>query len=175
MRRKYPIDLTEGKAWTLVLKAFNQFVGEAEKNEVYLAVEAVFGHLCHDYYTMKDLLGNFNSKYLGVNMDPSHYALDRNDVPWVVKKFGDKIKHVHLKDAIGKPGLHGEDFMFPLLGEGMIDWKGFLDALRSIDYKCFLSIEFESFGYYAKMLGRSGEGSQDLDGTFEKIRKKIKE
>jgi len=151
---KIPIDLTEGKAWTLVLEAFNEFVSEAEKNEVYLAVEAVFGHLCHDYYTMKELLDNFNSKYLGVNMDPSHYALYRNDVSWVVKKFGDKIKHVHLKDAIGKPGLHGEDFMFPLLGEGMIDWKGFLDALRSIGYKGFLSVEFESFGYYAKILGR---------------------
>jgi len=151
---KIPIDLTEGKAWTLVLEAFNEFVSEAEKNEVYLAVEAVFGHLCHDYYTMKELLDNFNSKYLGVNMDPSHYALYRNDVSWVVKKFGDKIKHVHLKDAIGKPGLHREDFMFPLLGEGMIDWKGFLDALRSIGYKGFLSVEFESFGYYAKILGR---------------------
>ena len=151
---KIPKDITEGRAWSLVLEAFNEFVDSAEKYEVYLAVEAVFGQLCHDYYTIKELLDNIDSKYLGINMDPSHYALYRNDVAWVVRKLGDKIKHVHMKDVVGKPGIHGEDFMFPLLGEGIIDWRAFLMALKNIGYKGFLSVEFESFGYYTKILNR---------------------
>jgi len=151
---RIPTNITEGKAWSLVYEAFNEFVCEAEKHEVYLAVEAVFGHLCHDYYTIKELLDYFDSKYLCVNMDPSHYVLYRNDLPWVVKRLGDKIKHVHMKDVIGRPGVHGEDFMFPLLGEGMIDWKEFLGALKSIGYDGFLSVEFESFKYYNTILNK---------------------
>jgi len=146
--------IQEGEAWSMVLGAFDELVEEAERYGVYLAVEAVFGHLCHDYYTLKELLDNIDSEYLGVNMDPSHYALYRNDVSWVVKRLGDKIKHVHMKDVVGRPGIHGEDFIFPLLGEGVVDWKGFLEALRSIGYEGFLSVEFESFEYYAKILGK---------------------
>jgi sugar phosphate isomerase/epimerase len=85
-------------------------------------------------------------------MDPSHYALYRNDLPWVVKRLGDKIRHVHMKDVFGKPGVHKEDFMFPLLGEGMINWKRFLEALDSVGYKGYFSVEFESFGYYYNIL-----------------------
>lgn len=151
---RIPDDMAEGKAWSLVLESFNELVADAEKYDVDLAVEAVFGHLCHDYYTMKELLDDVDSRRLCVNMDPSHYALYRNDVPWVVRKLGDKIRHVHMKDVAGSPGRHGEDFIFPLLGEGMIDWNGFLEALEDIGYRGFLSVEFESFGYYAKVLGK---------------------
>lgn len=151
---RIPKDISEGKAWSMVYEAFNEFVSEAEEHGVYLAVEAVFGHLCHDYYTMKELLDCFDSKYLCVNMDPSHYVLYRNDLSWVVKRLGNKIKHVHMKDVIGRHGVHGEDFMFPLLGEGMIEWEGFLKALKSIGYDGFLSVEFESFRYYNTMLNK---------------------
>ncbi|MBA7499497.1 MAG: TIM barrel protein [Clostridia bacterium] len=149
---RIPDDISEGKAWEQVLEAYDEFVNLAEKYKVYLAVEAVFGHLCHDYYTTRELINSFNSEYLGINMDPSHYVLYGNDISWVVKRWGEKIKHVHLKDVIGTPGVNGKDFMFPLLGEGMIDWKVFLKALDEIGYNGFLSVEFESFKYYRSVL-----------------------
>jgi len=169
---RIPRDITEGEAWSLILDAFNELVEEAERYGVYLAVEAVFGHLCHDYYTIKELLDNIDSKFLGVNMDPSHYALYRNDIPWVVKKLGKKIKHAHVKDVAGKPGKHGEDFIFPLLGEGMIDWKGFFEALRNIGYNGFLSVEFESFGYYTKILGRDPAKAAEI--SMEQMKQLLK-
>lgn len=149
---KIPRDISEGKAWEQVLEAYSEFVDLAEKCKVYLAVEAVWGQLCHDYYTTRELINSFNSEYLGINMDPSHYVLYRNDISWVVKKLGEKIRHVHLKDVIGSPGVSSGDFMFPLLGEGMVDWKVFFKALDEIGYKGFLSVEFESFKYYRNVL-----------------------
>jgi len=149
---RIPEDISEGKAWEQVLEAYEEFIGLAEKYKVYLAVEAVWGHLCHDYYTTRELINNFNSEYLGINMDPSHYRLYGNDVSWVVKKYGKRIKHVHLKDVIGRPGIAGKDFIFPLLGEGMINWKAFFKALDNIKYKGFFSVEFESFNYYRNIL-----------------------
>jgi len=140
-------DLTEGKAWDIVTDAFGKVVEAAEKNDVSVTVEAAFNMLVRDYYTLQEFLGRFDSKKLAVNMDPSHLGLVGNDVPWAVRRLGGKIKHVHVKDVFGKPGTQNQDFIFPLLGEGVIDWKGFFTALKDIGYDGFLSIEYESENY----------------------------
>jgi len=149
---RIPKDISEGKAWEQILEAYKEFVERAEKYKVYLAVEAVWGHVCHDYYTTRELINAFDSEYLSINMDPSHYQLYGNDVPWVIKRWGKKIKHVHLKDIAGKPGIQREDFIFPILGEGVINWKDFFKALDDISYKGFFSFEFEAFDNYYNIL-----------------------
>lgn len=67
-------------------------------------------------------------------MDPSHFRLYDNDVPWAVRRLGLKIRHVHLKDMVGRPGMMGREFTFPLLGEGVVDWKAFAAALGDVEY-----------------------------------------
>jgi sugar phosphate isomerase/epimerase len=54
------------------------------------------------------------------------------------------VRHVHVKDAFGRPGVFGETFTFPFLGEGMVDWKAFFVALLETGYSGFLSVEFEN-------------------------------
>ena len=145
-------DITEGKAWDMVYKAFDIFVPQAEKFKMNLAVEGVFCMLCHDYYSTRHLIDHYDSGYLGVNFDPSHDILAGNlDVGWIVRSWGNKIKHVHVKDAVGieVPGK----FIFPLLGEGNVDWTSFFKALEEIGYDGYLSVEFESFKYYQQILG----------------------
>ena len=145
-------DLSEGEAWKLVLEAFRRLLPAAEKERVYLAVEPVFGHMCHDYYSTRELLRQFDSEYLVINLDPSHFQLYGNDLPWVVEQLAPYIRHVHLKDVVGKPGMPGREFTFPLLGEGTIDWNSFTQALDKINYRGALSVEFEAFGYFEKVL-----------------------
>ncbi len=140
-------DVSEGDAWASVLDSLSPVVETAEKADVVVTVEPVFGMLVHDYYTVRELLGHFESKHLGVNIDPSHLALYANDTAWTVKQLGDRVKHVHVKDAFGKPGVFGETFSFPFLGEGVIDWKSFFLALKGIGYSGFLSLEFENDQY----------------------------
>jgi sugar phosphate isomerase/epimerase len=145
-------DLSEGQAWDIIRRTFDELVPLAERCGVYLAVEAIFGHLARDYYTVMELLRRYDSPHLGVNMDPSHYRLYGNDVPWAVRQLGPRIYHVHLKDVVGRPGMPPDDFLFPLLGEGVIDWAAFASALDEVGYTGALSVEFESFGYYRKVL-----------------------
>lgn len=145
--------MSEGEAWGYVFEAYDQIVPVAEKHQVKLAVEAVFGMSARDYYTTLPLMGRYDSEYLGLNMDPSHYELYGNDVPWTVRQWGQRIFHVHLKDCVGVPGgLPGETFTFPLLGEGTVDWPGFFEALDDIGYDGFMSVEFEAFTYYRVVL-----------------------
>jgi len=141
-------DISEGKAWSFVLEAFNEIVDTAEKHNVYLTIEAVYGMVVRDYYTLKELLDNVKSKYLVVNFDPIHYHLYRNDIPWVIRRLGKLIKHVHIHDGAGRPGVEGEDCIWTLLGEGTVDWEGMFAALREIGYKGFLSMEIESKWLY---------------------------
>ncbi|MCD6219436.1 sugar phosphate isomerase/epimerase [Candidatus Calescamantes bacterium] len=155
---RIPVDISEGKAWDMVFEAYEKFVHKAEVKRMNLAVEGVWGMLCHDYYTTKTLIDRFNSPYLGVNFDPSHDILAGNlDVGWIIKQWGRRIKHIHLKDAVGiqKEGK----FIFPLLGEGNVDWKSFFSALDEINYQGFMSVEFESFTYYHQVLKGNVEES----------------
>ncbi len=146
-------DISEGSAWDLVNNGFEQIIKAAEKENVILAVEPVFGHLVHDYYTLMELFRRFDSPNIKVNFDPSHGVLYGNDTGWVIRQLGNKIVHCHLKDAVGKPGgLPGDTFQFPLLGEGEVPWKDFLQSLDEIGYDGFLTVEFESFNYYRQIL-----------------------
>jgi len=160
---KLGVDLTEGTAWKLVLDSYNDFIGTCEKYGVYLALEPCFGNLVRDYYTTKELLDSVNSKYLAINMDPSHFNLYGNDVAWVVRRFGrERIKHVHLKDSVGVPRDEDRDFIFPLLGEGTIDWKSFFQALRDIGYEGYLSAEYESMHYFKNILDSDPKKTAEL-------------
>ena len=145
-------NITEGKASDMVYQAFDIFVPQAEKFKINLAVEGVWCMLCHDYYSTRNLIDSYDSNYLGVNLDPSHDVLAGNlDVGWIVRNWGKKIKHVHLKDAVGIQS-QGK-FIFPLLGEGNVDWTSFFKALEEIAYDGYMSVEFESFKYYEQVLG----------------------
>jgi len=140
-------DISEGEAWTVVTDAFSNIVESAEKHKVVVTVEPVFGMLVHDYYTVREFLRYFNSKYLGVNLDPSHFVVSGNDPVWAAKMLGNAVRHVHVKDAFGKPGGLGETFIFPFLGEGVVDWRGFFQTLDETGYAGFLSLEFENDRY----------------------------
>jgi sugar phosphate isomerase/epimerase len=157
-------DVKERDAWPYVIDAFRRIIESAEKNDVTVTVEAAFGMLVHDYYTLREFLSNFDSKHLAVNLDASHLVLYGNDPALAVRRLSGRIKHVHVKDVIGKPGKQWEDFMFPMLGEGAVDWKGFFLALRETGYSGFLSIEFESDKYLASVL--KGDWSRAAKESF---------
>ena len=146
-------DFHEGDAWKNLIDSCSTIVSAAEKYDVTLTFEAAFGMLVHDFYTLQEFLSYFDSKNLAVNMDPSHLVLCGNDIAYAVRRLGKRIKHVHVKDAVGKPGTQNDTFMFPMLGEGVTDWKGFFDALAEVGYDGFLSIEFEAENYLRNIWG----------------------
>lgn len=162
------VDISEGQAWSRIEAAFSQLLPVAEEAGAFLCVESVFGHTVHDYYTTRELFTRCSSPALAINMDPSHYALVRNDIPWAIRQWGDRIKHVHLKDAVGRPGMPQQDFIFPLLGEGLVDWPAFLAALDEVGYDGFLTVEFESFNYYRTVL--ADDPSRAAAISMEQIR-----
>ena len=170
---RIPRDVSEGSAWDMVHEAYAHFVPLAEAKGVTLILEPVFGHLAHDYYTAMELLRRFPSPALAINFDPSHLHLYRNDIPWVIRQWGSRIRHVHMKDAVGVPGMPGQEFLFPLLGEGSIEWPGVIRALDAVGYRGFYTVEFESFTFYRQVLRNDPVAAARL--SMEALRKLIGE
>jgi len=154
-------DIPESGAWEQVFEAYDAFTAAAKAADVVISSEGVFGMVAHDYYTHRFMMDRLDGSVHKVNLDPSHGVLYGNlDVGWVVRQWGDQIAHVHLKDAVGIPEMGR--FLFPLLGEGNVDWSAFFAALDEIGYDGFYSVEFESFAYYERVLGRDPEAAARL-------------
>ena len=155
-------NITASQAWGWVFEAFDRILPAAEKTGVNIAVENVFGMLCHDFYTNMYLNNHYNSPRLGVNFDPSHDVLCGNtDMKFLIRGWGkSKIFHVHLKDAAGIPVMG--KFLFPLIGEGYVDWKTFFAEMAAIGYDGCMSVEFESFEYIKNAFGGKFEESAAL-------------
>ena len=155
---EYPVrvgaNISMTDAWNYVFDAFDEVLPVAEKEGVKIAVENVWGMLVHDFYTNQFLINHYNCDNLGVNLDPSHDILyGNNDASFIVKSWGKKIFHVHIKDAVGVAG--GGKFVFPLIGEGNVDFGAFFAALEQIGYDGCASVEFESWAYRKNILGGS--------------------
>jgi sugar phosphate isomerase/epimerase len=170
-----PSQIPVALAWDRVWSAFDRVVPLAQREGVTLAFEACWGTVCDDYFTTAQLLSRYDSAVLAVNLDPSHYVLRRQPIDWVVRQWGTRIRHVHVKDVIGEPGMEGDTFMFPLIGEGRTEWDAFFGALAEVGYVGPLSVEFESYRYYDQVLGSQPEraahlGLQGLTAVWNRYR-----
>ncbi len=165
-------DVTETQAWSWVFAAFDRVLETALCYGVQIAVENVYGMMAHDLYTNLFLNDHYRSDLLGVNLDPSHDVLyGHTDMRFLIDTWGrDRIFHIHLKDAVGIP-VNGK-FVFPLLGEGEVNWKEFFTALEKIGYDGFASVEFESWNYIRNLMDADNTGCAEL--SFRAIQKLIK-
>jgi len=95
----------------------------------------------------------------GFNFDPSHLIWQGVDPVEFIRRFPDRIYHVHMKDAIvtldGRKGILGShiDFgdprrgwEFRSLGRGGVNFEEIIRALNDIGYQGPLSVEWEDAG-----------------------------
>ena len=78
-------------------------------------------------------------KRMGICLDIGHALRAGSDLPKAVKDFAPRIFDLHIKDA----NAAAPDAKAIEVGRGAIDFKPFLDALRSISYSGKCSMEFE--------------------------------
>jgi sugar phosphate isomerase/epimerase len=123
---------------------------------VRFAFEVHPGQIAFDYYTTEMLLDRMSSREeFGLTLDPSHLAWLGVDPVEFIRRFADRIFHVHIKDTqiglSGKPsilnGYFGYDdprrgWQFRAPGHGTIDWGSFFRELNRVGYSGALSVEF---------------------------------
>lgn len=107
---------------------------------------------------LRRFLDDVGSAGLGVNLDPANLLMVCGDDPvQAVRTLDRYIVHTHAKDGVQlAPGsalavYHGPEadtapparFKEVPLGEGGVDWPRYLEALRDVGYRGFLTIERE--------------------------------
>ena len=77
---------------------------------------------------------------IGACVDTGHYLRSDEDPVEVIEKLGKRVFGVHLKDVKNLPGGGKK---FTILGEGDLRLVDCLKALKKLDYKYSLSLEYE--------------------------------
>jgi sugar phosphate isomerase/epimerase len=139
--------------WSPVIDVF-------DAEGVRFALEVHPTEIAYDFETTRRALAAIDRRSgFGVNFDPSHLVPQFLDPAAFVAEFGDRVYHVHVKDArrrldgsrsilgshleFGDPG-RGWDFVSP--GHGDVDFDAIVRELNRIGYGGPLSVEWEDVG-----------------------------
>jgi sugar phosphate isomerase/epimerase len=124
------------------------------------ALEVHPGQLAFDLYSAEMLLDAVHGREeLGFTLDPSHLHWQGVDPVEFIRRFPERILHVHVKDVKimlnGRSSLlnsylpdgdprRGWEFRSP--GRGGVDWEAFIRALNEAGYQGPLSVEWKDSG-----------------------------
>jgi inosose dehydratase len=98
------------------------------------------------------LMDESDPELVGLCLDTGHLTYGGGDAVEFARAYGGRVRHVHLKDVDrtllarareeGWSFEHGlRSYMFPTLGDGVVDFTGVLSALRDAGYQGWLVVE----------------------------------
>lgn len=77
---------------------------------------------------------------IGFCPDTAHLAAGGGDPAELIRRYGDRIRHVHLKD------LRTDPLAFHPLGEGELDFGDILAAIDEVGFDSWLLVELDGYG-----------------------------
>lgn len=119
-------------------------------------IRTVFHHHCAGYVEtpgeIDTLMALTDPKLLGLCLDMGHYAFGGGDPATALKKYGDRIWHVHFKDfspdaAQASQEVNGDYFdaikrgVFCELGKGAVDFQSIVKLLEDMQYSDWIVVE----------------------------------
>ena len=153
-----PAMIDEG--FKLLAERFNPILDVFGECGVKFALEVHPTEIAFDLYTAERALEALDHREeFGFNFDPSHLIWQGVDPVEFIRRFPDRIYHVHMKDAVvtldGRTGIlashlnfgdprRGWDFRS--LGHGSVKFGEIIRALNAAGYEGPLSVEWEDSG-----------------------------
>jgi fatty-acyl-CoA synthase len=121
-----------------VIDCLNKVLPAARKAGVTILIETI--GMYADTIKLCKVLDSFACDNLAALWDFEHTFREGNETPEdSVKRLGAYIRHVHLKDSEMVNGV----LEYRLIGEGSLPIKDMMNALYSINYDGFVSLEWE--------------------------------
>lgn len=118
-----------------VRENISELLEYAQERGIILLIETT--GIFADTARLTAIMDGFASDYLGALWDVHHTYRDNSEKPAItIRNLGAYVKHVHLRDS-------DDEGNFCLVGEGTFPIAGIIDALASINYDGFVSMEWE--------------------------------
>ena len=124
----------------LFTKNIEEVVKIAEAEKVKILVEPEPGLIIENSSQITEFLKCFNSNSIGINCDLGHFFCVGEDPAEVVYQLSDYIGHFHLAD-ISRDRVHNH--LLP--GTGSINFKDIFDAIKSVGYRGFITVELYTY------------------------------
>ena len=144
-------------------KSLREVEGELKELGVQLALEFL-PRLCigNKLADMDQILEGMDLNIFGVCFDVNHIMNQFPLIPEITRKLGKRLFTTHISDYNGIDECHW------LPGMGVIDWQGFVEALRDIDYR-------GPFNYEIKIQeGNCERRVRTLEENFTRIQSLLK-
>jgi len=148
-----PKGLSDTEAMDMMKRSYEQIIEVAEAHKITVNIEP------HGYFTtkpdmMEKMLNFCDSPYLQMNMDTGNTFIAGREPAAFIKRFVDRISHVHIKDVSKSlaASVRGEQTGIAVshcaLGEGVNagNIRRCLELLRDHGYDGVLSMECEGQG-----------------------------
>jgi sugar phosphate isomerase/epimerase len=140
-------DVPERELWQRTVAAIKAAADHGDSKHVALAIDLGIWPpwIVKTSDDLARLFDDVGSESFGVNFDPSYLAITGIDPVPFVQRFGPRIRHVHLKDHIGKY----PDWRHRIPGQGEFDYVPVIQALAKAKFagalavECFTDMKFE--------------------------------
>jgi mannonate dehydratase len=132
-------EISEEKLWENLEYFLNKVIPVAEKAKVKLAMHPDdpplspirgMGRIMRSVENYQRLLDMFDSEVNGITLCQGNFTLMTDDLPSVIRKFGEKIFFVHFRDVRGTP----EKFVETFHDEGKTDMVACMKAYKEIGF-----------------------------------------
>lgn len=156
----YPSTEVIADAMREFARRFHPILDVCQECGLRYAYEIHPGQLAFDLYSAEMVLDALDGREeFGFTLDPSHLHWTGLDPVEFVRRFRDRVYHVHVKDAAvtlnGRNSLlnsylpkgdprRGWDYRSP--GRGGVDWESFVRALNEVGYEGPLAVEWSDAG-----------------------------
>jgi sugar phosphate isomerase/epimerase len=165
-----PEGLSDKDSLALMKRSYQQIMRVAEAHKVIVNIEP-HGHFTTNPEAISQMLGFVDSPYLRMNMDTGNTFIAGRDPVAFLKRFLDKVSHVHIKDVSEslaqavRGGQTGIAVSHCPLGGGVNadNIRSCLILLRDAGYQGVLSVECE------------GQSGPMIEQSLSWLRKTIKE
>ena len=103
--------------------------------------------LYYDVEKSKRMLSLLKSDNIGVLIDATHWHTSGYDIDNYVRFLGDRLRHIHLRDASGRDTPTGDYKLERTPGKGEVDFARLGETLDKYDYQGEVTLETEYKNY----------------------------
>jgi len=136
---KFHIDIAEGfdwdRVWALYVDTTKACLDRAKAHGLKFSIEQHTHTLVPEAASFLRLWDAIRDPALGYNLDAGWTLLQREYPPVAVYKVHKQLMNLHMRD------IDGHMRQFPHIGQGVMDFKGIVEALKQIGFNGFASIE----------------------------------
>ncbi len=103
--------------------------------------------LCYDVEKSKTMLSSLRSDNVGALIDSTHWHTSGYEIEDYVRFLGERLWHIHLRDAAGKDSPSGDYELEKTPGKGEVDFAKLGETLDKYGYRGEVTLETEYKNY----------------------------